>query len=120
MGGVVFPRIPSLPSFLHLPRLPSLPFRTDLRYSHFTSSFGSGSYESIILSRQFGNNLRFDLLGGLQSLNSTFTTQTRTKYGTASLDYLIKTHYILGAGWTLYHGGTQNYDQTFVSLGYRF
>jgi hypothetical protein len=120
MGGVVFSRIPSLPSFLHLPRLPSLPFRTDLRYTHFTSSFGSGSYESVIFSRQFGNNLRFDMLGGLQSLNSPFTAQTRTKYGTASLDYLIKTHYILGAGWTLYHGGTQNYDQTFVSLGYRF
>jgi hypothetical protein len=132
MGGLIFPRLPALPRLptlpgvWRLPRLPALPrlaalpFRTDLRYSRFTSSFGSGSYESITLSRQLTTNLRFDILGGLQSLKSPFTSQTRTEYGTASLDYLIKTHYILGAGWTLYHGGTQNYDQTFISFGYRF
>lgn len=119
MGGIVLPRLPELALPL-LRRLPALPFRTDVRYSRFTTSFGSGCYESVTLSRQLGNNLRFDVLGGIQNLNSPLTAQTRTKFGTASIDYLIKTHYILGAGWTLYHGGTQNYDQTFVSLGYRF
>ena len=125
MGGLILPHLPSLrlvPGLWRFPtlRLPTVPFRTDLRYSHFTSSFGTGSYESVTLSRQLGDNLRFDVQGGLQSLNSPFTAQTRTKYGTATLDYLIKTHYILGIGWTTYHGGTQNYDQSFVSVGYRF
>lgn len=120
MGGLVLPHLPSMRLIPWLPRLPVLPFRTDLRYSRFTNSFGSGSYESVTLSRQLGDNLRFDVQGGIQSLYSPFTAQTRTKYGTASLDYLIRTHYILGIGWTVYHGGTQNYDQTFINLGYRF
>lgn len=120
MGGLVVPHLPSLRPIPRLPRLPTLPFRTDLRYSRFANSYGSGSYASVTLSRQLGENLRFDVQGGVQSLYSPFTAQTRTKYGTATLDYLIKTHYILGIGWTVYHGGTQNYDQTFVNLGYRF
>jgi hypothetical protein len=107
MGGVMLNRLP-------------IPFHVDLRYSHFNSFFGSGSYESVTLSRQMGDKLRFDLQGGLQRLNSSFTNQTSTKYGTANLDYLIGKHYVLGAGWTLYRGGAQNYDQTFVNFGYRF
>jgi hypothetical protein len=139
MGGLVLPRLPRLPrlpglprigKFLPLvpalPRIPGLPalaslsFRTDLRYSKFTSSFGAGSYGSVTLSRQFTDKLRLDLQGGVQTLNSPFTSQSRTKFGTTTLDYLIGNHYILGAGWTVYHGGTQNYDQTFVNFGYRF
>ena len=138
MGGLVLPRLPALPHLPGLPRLPRLPllprlphvpglpalpslsFRTDLRYSHFASSFGRGSYASVTLSRQVTEKLRFDVQGGVQTLASPFTAQTRTKYGTATLDYLIGNHYILGAGWTLYHGGTQNYDQTSVNFGYRF
>ena len=144
MGGLVLPRLPRLPGlpglpritlprisrFLPLPsalpRIPGLPalaslsFRTDLRYSKFTSSFGAGSYGSVTLSRQFTDKLRLDVQGGVQTLRSPFTTQSRTKFGTATLDYLIGNHYMLGAGWTVYHGGTQNYDQTFVNFGYRF
>jgi len=104
---------------LMLTRLP-IPFHVDLRYSKFNSSFGSGSYQSIMLTRQLSDKIRFDLQGGLQSLNSSFTNQSRTKYGTADLDYLIGMHYILGVGWTLYRGGTRNYDQIFISFGYRF
>jgi hypothetical protein len=105
---------------LILTRVPLIPFRVDLRYSRFNSTFGSGSYESVTLTRQVNDRLRFDLQAGLQSINSTFTNQSRTKYGSASLDYLIRTHYILGAGWTLYRGGAQNYDQLFLNFGYRF
>ena len=100
----------------HLP----VPVRVDLRFTRFNSTFGSGTYESIMLSKQLNDRIRFDVEGGLQSLNSTFTSQSRTKYGTASLDYLIGRHYILGSGWTLYRGGVQNYDQFFVNFGYRF
>ena len=104
---------------LTLNRLP-LPFRVDLRYSKFNSSFGSGAYESVTLTRQMGDKIRFDLQGGLQSINSSLTNQSRTKYGTADLDYLIGRHFILGSGWTVYRGGAQNYDQLFVNFGYRF
>jgi hypothetical protein len=107
MGGLILTRLP-------------IPFHVDLRYSRFNSSFGSGTYESITLNRQLGDKIRFEVQGGIQSLNSSFTNQTRTKYGTANLDYLIGRHYILGAGWTLYRGGALNYDQMFINFGYRF
>jgi hypothetical protein len=114
------PLLPALPRTPGLPALPSLPLRTDFRYAKFTSSFGSGSYASVTVSRQFTDKLRLDVQGGEQTINSPLTPQTRTKFGSATLDYLIGRHYIAGAGWTLYHGGTQNYDQTFVNFGYRF
>lgn len=107
-GGVTFNR------FL------TLPFRVDLRYSHFNSTFGSGAYESVTWSRDLGDKLRFSFESGLQSLKSIYTNQDRSKYVNSSLDYLIGTHFILGAGWTLYRGGVQNYDQTFIDFGYRF
>lgn len=116
-GVPVFPGLPAIPG---PPELPGLAFRTDLRYSHFASSFASGSYASITFSRQIGDKFRLDLQAGEQRLVSPLTPQTRTKFGNTTLDYLIGRHYILGAGWTLYHGGTQNYDQTFVNFGYRF
>lgn len=105
---------------LTLARLPRFPFRTDLRYSRFNSSFGSGAYESISLSRQLGEKLRVEIQGGQQNLRSVFTSQSRSRYISSSLDYLMGLHYFLGAGWTLYRGNVQNYDQTFVNLGYRF
>ena len=135
MAGLVLPRLPRLPHWLTLPRLryvlplpalpglpalPSMAFRTDMRYSTFSSSFGHGSYGSVTLTRQFTDKLRLDLQAGVQTLSSPFTSQTRTVFGTSTLDYLIGSHYILGASWTLYHGGTQNYDQTSVNFGYRF
>ena len=98
----------------------SLALRTDLRYSKFTSSFGRGSYGSVTLTRQFTDKLRLDVQGGVQTLSSPFTSQTRTLFGNSTLDYLIGNHSILGASWTLYHGGSQNYDQTSVNFGYRF
>lgn len=100
--------------------LPYIPFRTDLRYSRFNSSFGSGQYKSVNFSRQMGDKIRFEFEGGQQSLKSAFTSEGRARYITTNLDYLIGIHYILGAGWTAYRGGVQDYDQIFLNLGYRF
>ena len=139
-GGLMLPRLPRLPVFAiflpgvpkfvrfvpGLPRvatarwLPSLGFRTDVRYSKFTSTFATGSYASLTLTRQFTEKLHLDMQVGEQRIASTFTPQTRTRFATSNLDYLVGRHYILGAGWTVYHGGLQNYDQTFVTLGFRF
>jgi hypothetical protein len=108
MGGII------------LGRLPQFPFRVDLRYSRFNSSFGTGSYQSATISRQLGERLRFEFQAGEQRLKSAFTAQGGAHYGTASMDYLVGMHYIVGAGWTVYRGGVQNYDQMYINLGYRF
>jgi hypothetical protein len=97
-----------------------LPVRADLRYSRFNSSFGDGEYKSISLSRQFGDKIRFELQGGQQSLKSTFSAQSRARYINATSDYMLGRHYLLGAGWTVYRGGVQDYDQMYINIGYRF
>jgi hypothetical protein len=103
-----------------LARLPLIPVRTDFRYTKFSGSFGAGSYESITFSRQMGDRLRFDFQGGQQSLRSGLTSQSKATFGNLNVDYLIGPHYILGAGWTLYRGNVQDYDQIFINVGYRF
>ena len=41
----------------------------DLHYSQFNSSFGSGKYESISLSKNLSNTLHLQLMGGNQKFN---------------------------------------------------
>jgi hypothetical protein len=36
------------------------------------------------------------------------------------VDWFLAAHYALGAGYTLYRSATQNYNQMYVNLGYRF
>jgi hypothetical protein len=108
MGGVV------------LSHIPRFPFRTDIRYSRFNSSFATGSYASISFSRQVGENLRVEFIGGQQDLVSAYTSQGQSLYLNANVDYLLGRHYVIGSGWSLYRGHVQNYDQYFVNLGYRF
>ena len=94
--------------------------RADLRYSKFDSSFGSGTYRSLMLSRSVGEALRFDVQVGQQDLISTFTNQGRSRFLTADLDWILGRHYFADAGLTFYRGAVQNYNQWFMTLGYRF
>jgi hypothetical protein len=101
-------------------RLPVLDLRFDVRYSSFSSSFGTGSYESAGLSREISENLRLEFQGGVQNTVSAFTTQGRARFFNSMIDWQIGRHYFLMGGWLSYRGLAQNYDQVSFSLGYRF
>ncbi len=94
--------------------------RADLRYSKFDSSFGRGTYRSLMFSRELGEGLRFDLQVGQQDFVSTLTRQNRARFINGDVDWFLSTHYYLGLGITMYRGEAQNYNQSFVTLGYRF
>jgi hypothetical protein len=94
--------------------------RADFRFSRFDSAFGSGTYKSLMLSRQLGEGFRFDLQGGEQNIISSFTRQTRARFINGNLDWFLGTHYYLGLGVTAYRGDAQDYNESFLSLGYRF
>ena len=94
--------------------------RADFRYSKFDSSFGSGIYRTLMISRQLGESLRFDIQAGQQSLTSTFTSVSRVRWLTSNVDWLWSRHYFVGGGFSIYRGGVQSYDQIFMNLGYRF
>jgi hypothetical protein len=94
--------------------------RADARFSRFDSSFGSGTYRVLILSRQMGEMLRLDLQVGQQNYVSTLAAPDKSFFVTGDVDYSISRHYFLGGGVTTYQGKVQNYDQVYFNMGYRF
>lgn len=94
--------------------------RADFRYSSFDSSFGQGLYRSMTVSREIGNFLRFNIRGGQQDFTSSLTARNRSRWLSMDTDYFIGRHYVIGAGFTIYRGQSQEYDQWYVNLGYRF
>ncbi len=94
--------------------------RADFRYSKFDSSFGQGTYRTLSLSREVGEGLRFDLQLGQQDIVSSFTDVGRSRFVNGSVDWFLGYHYLLGLGYTTYRGGSQDYNQYFLTLGYRF
>ena len=94
--------------------------RGDFHFTRFDSNFGQGHYKSLSFSRQLRDTLRVTLLGGQQDFASPLSNQSRTRFITGSADWNFSAHYFLGAGLTVYRGGSQNYNQTYFTMGYRF
>ena len=95
-------------------------FRADARYSKFTSSFGAGNYRSLSVSRNFGDAFRWELQTGTQSLHSALTSQNASRFLNSSIDASIGAHYFLQGGYTVERGNQFDYDQWFMTFGYRF
>jgi hypothetical protein len=100
-------------------RMPWIGLRTDVHYSKFNSSFGSGSYESLSFSRNFHETLRWEILGGRQSFASP-TTNYASHFVTGNFEAALGPHYFMQTGYTWNRGGSQNYDQWLFTFGYRF
>lgn len=101
-------------------RLPWIQTRLEGRYSNFTSSFGSGRYTSFSLTRNLGEQLRVEAQAGQQEFHGPLTQQTRARFAGGTIDWSIGRHYFVTGGWMTYRGQVQNYDQTFLTLGFRF
>jgi len=100
--------------------LPKIKFRADAHYSRFTSSFGSGTYRAFSLSRSIGDRFHFEALGGDQVFTSSMAGNQGAKFVTANFDTSIGALLFLQGGFTVYRGQFQNYNQSNVTLGYRF
>jgi hypothetical protein len=100
-------------------RVPWLKMRADAHYARFNSSFGSGNYEAISLSRQLSDRLRLELLAGEQKFASTVTNDNRSKFLTGTVETTIGPHYYLQGNFTT-NRGDLSYDQFMFSMGYRF
>jgi AMIN domain len=94
--------------------------RADARYSKFDSSFARGNYRVLTLSRHLGDRMLWDAQVGRQSLASPFTANNRSLFLDTSFDTNITGHSYLQSGYTINRGSQLNYDQWYISLGYRF
>jgi hypothetical protein len=95
-------------------------FRADLRYSKFNSSFGSGDYKAISLSRPLGDRFQLNVQAGLQNISSTLTSTTQTHFVTSYVDWTPGRTLFFETGYTWQRGGTMNYDQLQFIVGKRF
>jgi len=94
--------------------------RADAHYSKFDSLFAQGSYRVLSLSRHLGDRVLWDAQLGGQSLVSPFTANRQSLFFDTSLDTNLGSHCFLQSGYTVERGAQLNYDQWYVSLGYRF
>ncbi|MBZ5568374.1 MAG: hypothetical protein LAN64_11055 [Acidobacteriia bacterium] len=93
--------------------------RADLRFSKFDSSFGSGSYRSLALSRNVGERLHWQVQAGRQTLVSSFTGQGASRFVNGSVDATFG-HYFLQGDYTAQRGALFDYDQWIMTFGFRF
>jgi hypothetical protein len=100
-------------------RVPVLHIRASANYAKFDSSFGSGSYEAITLSRQMSENFRLELLAGQQDFSSSVTSANRSRFLTTTWETTFGPHYYLQGNFTV-NRGQMNYEQYLFSIGYRF
>ena len=94
--------------------------RADVHYSRFDSSFARGNYRVLSLSRHLGNRMIWDAQVGSQTLNSAFTVNHRSLFVDTSFDTNVGSHSFLQSGYTIERGAQLNYNQWYLSLGYRF
>jgi hypothetical protein len=93
--------------------------RADLHYSKFDSSFARGNYQVLSLSRHIGNRMNWDAQVGRQALDSSFTVNNRSVFVDTSFDTNLGSHSYLQSGYTIERGAQLNYNQWYLSLGYR-
>lgn len=93
--------------------------RADVRYTKFDSSFGSGNYRVLSLSRQFARSMFWNVMLGKQDLLSSFSTNYSSRYIADSVDVNIGRHSYLQSGYTYVQGATLNYREWYMSSGLR-
>ncbi|HKN31856.1 MAG TPA: AMIN domain-containing protein [Terriglobales bacterium] len=93
--------------------------RADVHYSKFDSSFARGDYRVLSLSRHLTGRLLWDAQVGNRSLTSPSTMNNRSLFVDTSLDTNLTGHSFLQSGYTIERGVPLNYDQWYISLGYR-
>jgi hypothetical protein len=93
--------------------------RADFRYSKFDSFFARGNYKVLTLSRHLGDRMTWDAQFGSQSLASSLTANQSSHFVDTSLDMNLGKHSYFQSGYTVVRGVQTNYNQWYMSLGFR-
>ncbi|MDE3106288.1 MAG: hypothetical protein KGK08_14050 [Acidobacteriota bacterium] len=92
----------------------------DARYSVFSSAFASGTYQTVTLSRDLTDRLRLSLQAGKQSFSSNLTANPGSRFINVMLDTNLGAHYFFQGSYSTQRGGTEDYEQYIMTLGFRF
>lgn len=91
----------------------------DLHYSKFDSSFGSGKYQSVSLSKNFTDSFRVQMYGGHQIFNTALSSNTNSNFVNGVVDCNVGARYFLEGNFGWYQGAALSYMQWSSVFGYR-
>ena len=91
----------------------------DLHYSKFDSSFGSGKYQSVSLSKNFSEAFRVQVYGGHQNFYTALSTNTNSNFVNGVVDFNVGPRYFMEGNFGWYQGASLNYTQWSSVFGYR-
>jgi len=91
----------------------------DAHYSKFDSSFGSGKYDSLSLSKSLTDTLRVQVYGGHQTFNTSLSNNTNSNFVNSVVDWNVGSRYFLEGNFGWYHGTSLSYTQWSTVFGYR-
>jgi hypothetical protein len=92
----------------------------DARYSKFDSSFASGTYKTLSLSRDLGERMRLNLQGGRYAYGSSLAASDNSYFVNAMFDTNLGARLFFQSYFTTQRGGSVDYNQWTNTLGYRF
>ena len=105
---------------LTVPNLWKTGLMADVHYSKFDSSFGSGKYTSVSISKNVTDSFRLQFLGGHQTFSSGFTNNNHSNFVNAVVDWNVGPRYFVEGNFGWYRGTSMNYQQWSTVFGYRF
>ena len=92
----------------------------DARYSKFDSSFASGTYRTVSVSRDIGDRFRLSLQGGKQSFTSSVSKDSGDYFANLLVETNLGSRYFLESSYTTQRGGLDQYNQFTTTFGIRF
>lgn len=94
--------------------------QTDVRFSQFNSSFATGTYTTLTVTRDLLDRLQFNLQGGRYAYSSSAAASSASRFVNLSFDTDLGSRLFVESMFTAERGGSLDYNQWTTTLGYRF
>jgi len=92
----------------------------DARYSKFDSAFASGTYKSLMMTRDLGERFRLNVQGGRYAYASSLAANNNSEFVNIMFDTNLGSRMFVESMFTTQRGGSLNYNQWINTIGYRF
>jgi hypothetical protein len=95
-------------------------FEADVQYSRFNSSFASGTFRNISLTRDLDERFHLSVQGGTYDYNSSLAAINNSYFVNTLFSTDLGAKLFVEGAFTTQRGGSTNYNQWTSTLGYRF
>jgi hypothetical protein len=95
-------------------------FEADVQYSRFNSSFASGTFRNISLTRDLDERFHLSVQGGTYDYNSSLAAINNSYFVNSLFSTDLGAKLFVESAFTTQRGGSTNYNQWTTTVGYRF